>query len=369
MNNLLRICVLLIIVIAFSCNDNGSNNPMFTDNFDRGNMLEFWADEIIIPAYNSYSNSLQDFSQKTDTFFSDPTPSKLQALRDAWLAAYLDWQSVSMFEIGKAEETSIRNFTNIYPTDIDLINNNLLSGNFNLVLPSNFTAQGFPALDYLLFGSQNSDEEIFDYLLQDDVSSYFISLVDRLNSLTTAVLDDWNGDYRNTFTSNIGSSATASTDKLVNDFLFYYERFLRAGKVGIPAGVFSGSEEPGLVEGKYSSVYSKQLFEKGFSSIVSFFNGISFDGQAQGSSLNQYLDWVFQESNGAFDIAQDINEKWANVELALSNVGDNFGQQVMDDNSKMLALYDELQRAVPTLKADMLQALNIQIDFVDADGD
>ncbi len=35
----------------------------------------------------------------------------------------------------------------------------------------------------------------------------------------------------------------------------------------------------------------------------------------------------------------------------------------------MLTAYDELQKAVVLLKVDMLQALNIQVDFVDADGD
>ena len=35
----------------------------------------------------------------------------------------------------------------------------------------------------------------------------------------------------------------------------------------------------------------------------------------------------------------------------------------------MLETYDELQKAVVLLKVDMLQVLNIKVDFVDADGD
>ena len=35
----------------------------------------------------------------------------------------------------------------------------------------------------------------------------------------------------------------------------------------------------------------------------------------------------------------------------------------------MLAAYDELQANVVLLKVDMFQALNIKVDFVDADGD
>jgi hypothetical protein len=35
----------------------------------------------------------------------------------------------------------------------------------------------------------------------------------------------------------------------------------------------------------------------------------------------------------------------------------------------MLQTYDELQKNVILLKVDMLQALNINVDYVDADGD
>ena len=36
---------------------------------------------------------------------------------------------------------------------------------------------------------------------------------------------------------------------------------------------------------------------------------------------------------------------------------------------RMLELYDELQRGVVLAKVDMMQAMNIKVDYVDADGD
>jgi hypothetical protein len=35
----------------------------------------------------------------------------------------------------------------------------------------------------------------------------------------------------------------------------------------------------------------------------------------------------------------------------------------------MLGAYDELQRNVILMKVDMLQALSIDVDYIDADGD
>ena len=36
---------------------------------------------------------------------------------------------------------------------------------------------------------------------------------------------------------------------------------------------------------------------------------------------------------------------------------------------KLLTTYDDIQKAVVLLKVDMLQILNINVDYVDADGD
>jgi len=45
------------------------------------------------------------------------------------------------------------------------------------------------------------------------------------------------------------------------------------------------------------------------------------------------------------------------------------GAQVVNDNTRMTLTYDALQRAVVLLKVDMLQTLNVSVDYVDADGD
>jgi len=368
-NTLSQILFVSLIFIAFSCTENPDDNPVLNDNFDRAEMLEFWADDIIIPAYTAYNNSVGNLDSKTTAFYNDPSIENLNTLRNAWLNSYLAWQETSMFEIGKAEEINLRSFTNIYPADVDLIHENINSGTYNLELPSNFAAQGFPALEFLLYGQGNSDLESLEVLSSEKTEIYFKDLVTRLNNLGSLVLEDWNQGYRADFISNKGSSATASTDKMVNDFLYYYEKYLRAAKVGMPAGIFSGNEEPQLVEGRYSKIYSKQLFEKGFSSVRSFFSGQSFDGLQQGTSLEQYLLEINETNTTELNIGNAIISQWENVDLALENVGDSFENQVIEDNVKMLALYDELQKAVVPLKVDMLQALNIQVDFVDADGD
>jgi len=198
--------------------------------------------------------------------------------------------------------------------------------------------------------------------------TYIGDLVERLFYLNTLVISDWEtGDFKSTFINNNGSSAIASTDKLVNDFLFYYEKFFRAGKIGIPAGVFSGNPLSEKVEAPYSG-YSKQLCLKAFETIQNFFEGTNSDGANSGLSLKQYLQSV-ANANNTEDVAQKIMNQWQAAESEILALNENFKYQVKEDNSKMLVAYDELQKAVVLMKVEMMQALNIQIDYVDADGD
>jgi len=361
--------VSIVFITTFACSDKGVDTSIVTDNFDRAEMLEFWADGIIIPAYDSYVTALGSLKSESTAFYADPTAAKLEALRGAWLAAYLAWQEVSMFEIGKAEKIGIRNFTNIYPCNVDLVHTHIDEVNYNLELPSTFAAQGFPALDYLLYGSASDDDTIISFLSSDKTKTYTVALIDRLTDLSRKVLDDWNQNFRNEFISNSGSSASAATDKMVNDFLFYYERHLRAAKIGIPTGIFSGTESGGLVEGRYSGDFSKQLLEKSFSAVQDFFSGVSFDGQRQGLSLKQYLDLVHTENKTEFDYSASIIAQWESATQSVNALRDNFKEQIEEDNMQMLVAYDEFQKVIVLLKVDMLQALNIQVDFVDADGD
>ena len=50
-------------------------------------------------------------------------------------------------------------------------------------------------------------------------------------------------------------------------------------------------------------------------------------------------------------------------------LNENFVDQVNENNIEMLKTYDVIQAGVVMLKVDMLQKLNISVDYVDADGD
>lgn len=361
--------ILLIATLIFTAcsteddgTDTGGGNE--TDSFDRGAMLANWADNIIIPAFSNFKNSTQDLEDLTVAFTTDPTEANLIALRSQFESSYLDFQTVAMFDIGKAEELNYRRFLNTYPLAASAVEEKIASGSYNLELPSSFKEQGFPALDYLLNGIGDTDAQIVAKYSSENYRNYLLDVSKRINSLTTEVNASWQGDYRDTFVNNTSSSSTGSVDKFTNKYIMYFETFLRSGKIGYPSGAFTGTPSPINVEAYYSSDLSKELYLKALQSTIDFFNGKSFNGSQTGKSYKQYLEYLDRS-----DLANDILSQFSAIISQASNLNASLKSQVETNNTLMLAAHDELQKEVVLLKLDMVQALSISINYVDSDGD
>ncbi|UII75149.1 imelysin family protein [Flagellimonas sp. HMM57] len=365
------------LIWACSSDSNNDDGTAVDDEvpvtFDRSAMLVNWADNIIVPAYQSFSAKLIVLEESYDSFVSDRSVDNLTAFREAWLDAYTAWQQVSLFETGPAESVGYRLNMNTYPADADLIESHIANGAYDLSLPSNRDAKGFPALDYLLNGLETDDVALVNRLASgteaDGTLSYMDDVISDMKSLTDDVVGQWEGDYRDTFVENDGSSSTASVDRFVNDYIFYYEKFLRAGKMGIPLGVFTGETAPNTIEAFYKADISNTLFLEGLSAVQDFFNGKHFNSSATGESLASYLEDLNSIKDGD-DLSELINNQLNTARTAVSGL-DTFRNEIENNDipTNMNMAYDEVQRAVPLLKVDMVSAMSISIDFVDADGD
>ncbi|RDK86938.1 imelysin family protein [Marinirhabdus gelatinilytica] len=360
------------IAVAYACSESDdTGSPGTNDSFDRSLMLVHWADNIIIPSYQDFVPATVNLRTSTTIFVDEPTSTSLNDLRQKWETAYLSFQNVSMFEIGPAEMVRFRDRMNTYPTNISEISQLIANGTYDFSLPSTNDAQGFPAMDYLLNGLGDDSETLAFYTTDTNAEAnrnFLADLANAIHTLSENVLADWSSSFRDDFVNNDGSSASASVDKLTNDYIFYYEKALRAGKIGIPAGVFSNDPQPQTVEAMYAEDFSKALAMESLQATERFFKGQSFNGNQVGPSYEAYLDFLNTIKNGE-DLGSLINSQFTKAKTELNELDDNFVNQIETDNSKMLEAYDELQRNVILLKVDMLQALSIDVDYVDSDGD
>lgn len=365
MKNLFLLLCAVLLTAGCSSSDNENTTGK---GYDRDAILTNWADNIIIPAYENYNTKVNALTDKTTAFTATPSEAALAEVKTAWLDAYIAYQYIAMYDFGKAGELYLKLSANTYPADTAGILANIASGTYNLNQQAQFTKQGFPGIDYLING-QGTDAETVAFYNNANASAYLNAIVNQLKTISNAVTADWKGAYRDQYISNNGTSVTSSVNKTTNNFIKNFEKDIRSAKVGIPAGKFSnGVTYADKVEAYYKNDVSKALLNAGIQAQIDFFNGKAFNGTANGASLKSALDSTnaLRENNPLSNI---INEQFQTSLTINNTLNNSFSQQILSDNNKMLEAYDAMQRNVVYLKVDMMQALNITIDYVDGDGD
>ena len=156
-----KILNVLFLILLFSCTSDDKSDNLENDTFDRQAMLVNLTDNIILPSLYELEEKLRELKSNLDSFSEELDLISLTHLRESFIDAYISWQHVEMFNIGKAEEIYYPQKMNIYPSNISRIHLNMTKVDLDLDAGQNeYSAQGFPALDYMLFGLGDNDNEI-----------------------------------------------------------------------------------------------------------------------------------------------------------------------------------------------------------------
>ena len=368
----ISISILSIFIIA--CSSSSDDEQSTIPEFDRSAVLKNYADNIIIPRLNNFRSSVDYLKESVDAYVDSPDITTYTELHNSWLEAYINWQYVEMFNIGKAEEIMFFSKTNTYPVNEGRIKENINSEKTDLSNPNDWSCQGFPGLDYMIHGIADSENEIINQYIQNPLNGKYLKVViNELNDNTDLVLNDWN-TYRNTFVNSVENTATSAFNMLTNDFVYYFEKGLRTNKIGIPSGVFSNNPLSNKVEAYYSSKngiedVSRDLIENALNAVDLVFQGKSSNQSPVGPSFKTYLDFIKANNVSADDIGSIVVNKIQTANQKILDLNKNFINQVESDNGKMLAAFDALQTIVVNLKTDMLSLFNVAVDYTDADGD
>jgi predicted lipoprotein len=370
-----KLFMLIGIVLTIAACSSSDAIEVGTDgnNYNRTLLLTNWADNIIIPSYVNYQTKIAVLETNINTFKTAATETNLQAVRASWVDAYKAYQYVAIYSFGKSEEIYLKESANTYPTNNAGIEANVSSGDYNLSLLSQFEKQGFPALDYLINGLSANDVQILTYYTTNanatKYKKYLTDVVTRLKSSADLVLADWNSGYRDSYIANSGTSVSSSVNITINNYVKNLEKNIRTGKLGIPAGIFSGNVKyPEKVEAFYKNDISKELLNTAIKASQDFFNGKHFNKSTSGEGLQTYLDYLKVIRNEK-QLSTTINNQFTTIFTVNATLSASLSAQVNTDNAKMILAYDALQQNVIYTKLDMMQALNITVDYVDSDGD
>lgn len=350
--------VLLAGILFVGCND---DDPIRSKvNFDRKAMLEFWADEILIPAYDDFEEQATDLESSFQQFEQQPDNARLAQLQSEFKELYLAFQRVKAFEVGPAANISLRASINTYPTDTSKILGNIQSGSYDLNAATNIDARGLPALDFLLFGRAS------ELLTDATFRAYVDSAVTDILAQAAFITAEWSS-YRNTFVNASGTDIGSSLGQMVNSVVFDYEKIKNA-KVGFPAGKKSlGLTFPYACEAYYSD-YSNALILENLRSIRDFIKGTGYDSGVDGSSIEDYLQALDAKTLGR-DLDLAIFEQFMKAEQAVNAIPSTLSIAVDQNKNEVDTAYLEIQKNVILLKNDMPSAMGVLITFQDNDGD
>ena len=225
----------------------------------------------------------------------------------------------------------------------------------------------------MINGLAFTDAEIVDYYVTNTnatkYKNYLTALTNQLKVKADVVLNDWNTSYRNTYIANNGNLVNSAVNVTINNFVKNLEKDIRTAKIGIAAGVFSsGTKYPEKVEAYYKNDVSRILTIEALKASQDFFNGKNFNNATTGPGLKAFLDFLNTVRNNE-KLSDIINNQYVATFTELNTLNNSFSEQVNTNNAKMILAFDVMQQNVIYTKLDMMQALNVTVDYVDADGD
>ncbi|KAB2805379.1 imelysin family protein [Phaeocystidibacter luteus] len=354
---IIKLSTLILPLLFISCGEDGPSTP--GDNFNRKEVIENITDNLILPSYSDLNVELNEMQQALDTYVASATPSNKAALESAWLDAYLSWQDAALWNFGPAEDAGLLTAMNIYPTDTNQILANL-QGSYDLNAISQFDAQGFPGLEYLLFSNA------IDWT-NPAVSTYFQDVLSRMKAKTETTISDWN-TYRSDFVNAQGTDRGSAFGILFNHtFLPYLEVHNREAKFGIPGGQRTGTPAPEKVEGLYSRVNSKALALRAFEAYRRAWTGMSHVDHTAGASVLDYVTYMDQR-NGT-QLSGKLESELDDVQLAIEGLDNDFYSIAQTNPQQLNDVWAAYQVMVFTIKTEISSSLNVTISYVDSDGD
>jgi uncharacterized protein len=361
------VATLCLALVFFSCSkssDKPSNTGPPTSTPDA--TLTNLGTNIILPAYQQLATTTAALDAAVTAFNANPASGTLTDVHTAFETAYSSWAATSEFEFGPATDLFLTtHFINSFPTDTVTIRNNVNGAAYAIDGLGNYAAQGFPALDYLLFANGNVTT-LARFTTDANAAGakqYLAALSSSLKTKAAAVSNAWSasgGNYLKTFISGTGVDAGSSLSLMVNAYVQDFDVNLQNYKIGIPIGMYGPSvlpKSPTKVEGYYSGL-SDQLLIKQVQAFQNIYLGGLDDKVAATSAVN----------NGQ-PLNDVIKAELTTLLTKIQALPDPLSTGIINNSPAIGDAYTEIRKTTVLLKVDLPSALGIKISFQDDDGD
>lgn len=361
--------VVCLALVFAGCQKANDPDPT-TAGFDRSALLTFYADQVIIPGYDSLWVELSLLKAKSQAFAERPDSTGLSELRHLWLNAYFKWLQVAPFNFGPAGEAGVRKTLfeelAVFPVSATKIEAILNSGTYNLT-DFNRDARGLGAIEYLLYHAGSYSSVLEKFNSNNAALVYLQALCQHAEAQVNTMSQTWKSSYRAEFISSTGADAGSSTSILYNEFVKSYEA-LRNYKLGLPMGNRPGQigPEPNLAESYYAQK-SVAFIRAHFETLAAVWEGRSPVNGNKGPGFKSYLEKV----EGGPALVVSTQDQIVQCTEALKAIPEDqtYTQLLTGRHPALEAAYTQLQKQTRFFKSDMSSLLGIAITYSSGDGD
>ncbi len=351
--------LLLSIGTLVSCveDDDATDDDPLPQESDFRDLLSNQVNEVILPTMVNYQGKTSDLVMATTAFANSINKTTLTNLRTAYKEAYLAYQTAAMHNYFATANLALVTTSNLYPVDTSLLANLIANKSYNFNTEAQRRANGFPALDFLLYGSNNT---VNYFSVDSNRIAFMENLTIAINLKAEMLIEQWQGKLKDNFISNGGVALGSSISTQLNESIFYAEDHIRENKVGIPIGRLGPNDSPippdaTKIESYYQAQYTGnetftfELLKAAVEEMEDIYLGETFTG----SNSKGYDDLLLARGKQSIDI--DIKAKFKTIYDQINTRTNISGDDV---------LYQNIQGLITLYKSDLLPVLNVQ----DADG-
>lgn len=348
--------LLSLIIITFLSCKNDEEETITNDNF-----FELYYTDNILPRLQNFNQSLKTQENNIANFQASKNNEDFEKILNQWLICAKAYSKIEVYGFGLIKDK----FYNInlynYPINTSKIENNISEKviyNTNYFKTKSTVTKGIGAMEYLLFGNQNSTEAK-SLLLNDSFRiDYLLGLSKELIRLSQDLINTWENEYKNTFTNLKGSICNKSAKCLTINQIINVLDVAKVTKIGKPAGFEnSGNTIPNTLQA-FRSKKSLLLIEAMLKEVKHVY-------------FNSNTNYAFKVNSidTTNKISDKIHEKFNKLEQDISTFNNNLYDGISTNPQNLLSIYNGLKELSILFAVDVTSLLSVTVLPTDNDGD
>lgn len=369
----LKFCVFtsVIAVIGILMMNTPQQKVTAQDTFDRGVMLTSIVDNVIFPAQEAFVDATVQLEADVTVFVDEPSVENLAMVQASWRHTSNMWEEIDIYAFD-LQMQSAHNQVDKPPVNEEFVAD-ILSGGEDIteeyVEGLGSTSRGLPAVEYLIFNPEMTDEDIVATFEDSHRADFLVALSQNLIRKAEDIQSYWSEDGRNYAQTFIeqdqeGGIVRGTINMIANNMFYFLEEDLQMG-LGEPSGIATGTDpQPELVMSPRSG-QSLQSILHHVISMHRIFNGGDSDDAV---GFADYLDFLGAEFDGR-PLSEVINERFENTINSMEAIEQPLEVAVVENPEQIAEVYENMRQLVIPIRADMGSQLGILITISSRDGD